>query len=216
MPDPAGRMSQSVRFKTSIQTKRNIKKSEMPTIYWIFLLPVPVDGQFSSGKSKSHTGLWKHRDFLCSQSACPFNRETKKKVIGGVVARSIGYPWPSPPFFNGGTLLFLVPCPVSENWVRVLHTLSQTLSGCLTQTSNECECYLNGYFQSINFFWNYCGIESQLPRNIALPSRCFYIMILECPQRPQSVMEFVKECQYSVWMEITEISTRSDSSGARA
>lgn len=40
-------------------------------------------------------------------------------------------------------------------------------------------------------------------------------MILECPQRPQSVMEFVqivKKCQYSVSMEITEISTRSDSS----
>ena len=44
-------------------------------------------------------------------------------------------------------------------------------------------------------------------------------MILECPQRTQSVMEFVlilKECQFSVSMETTEISTRSDSSGSRA
>ena len=96
-------------------------------------------------------------------------RETKKKVIGGVVARSIGYRWPSPPFFDGGSLPFLLFS------LRVLHTLSQTLSGCLTHfTVHECECYQNGYFQAINFFWNYCGTELQLPRNIApAVSRCF-------------------------------------------
>lgn len=108
----------------------------------------------------------------------PLYRETKKKVIGGIVAGSIGYQWPSHPFFEGGTLPFVVPVRILDytNWVRVVHTLSQTLSRYLTHfTVHECECYLecylNGYFQAINLFWNYYGTELQLPRNIALPFR---------------------------------------------
>ena len=147
----------------------------MPTIYWIFLLPVPAGRTvFFRKVEKSY---WSVKTLWLSLLAecMSLYRETKKKVIGVIIARSIGYQWPSPPFFNGGTLLFLVPCPVSENWVRVLHTLSQTLRGCLTHfTVHECECYQNGYFQAINFFWNYCGTELQLPRNIApAVSRCF-------------------------------------------
>ena len=108
MPDPAGRMSQSVRFKTSIRTKRNIKKSEMSTIYWIFLLPVPVRRTvFFRKVEKSYWSvktLWLSLLVECMS----LYRETKKKVIGGVVARSIGYRWPSPPFFDGGSLPFLL------------------------------------------------------------------------------------------------------------
>ena len=127
MPDPAGRMSQSVRFKTSIRTKRNIKKSEMPTIYWIFLLPVPVRRTvFFRKVEKSY---WSVKTLWLSLLAecMSLYRETKKKVIGGInVARSIGYQWLSPPFFDEGALPFLVPD--YTNWVWVPHTLSQTLS----------------------------------------------------------------------------------------
>ena len=116
MPDPAGRMSQSVRFKTSIRTKRNIKKSEMSTIYWIFLLPVPVRRTvFFRKVEKSYWSvktLWLSLLVECMS----LYRETKKKVIGGVVARSIGYRWPPLPSLMGDPFhFFSSPSPTSSS-----------------------------------------------------------------------------------------------------
>ena len=93
----------------------------MPTINWIYLYQFLWTDSFHSGKSKSHTGLWNTVTLISLLAECmSLYRETKKKVIGGVVARSIGYQWPSPPFFAGGTLPFLVPCP--NTWLHKLGT----------------------------------------------------------------------------------------------
>ena len=82
----------------------------MSTIYWIFLLPVPVRRTvFFRKVEKSY---WSVKTLWLSLLAecMSLYRETKKEVIGGVVAnaRSIGYRWHSPPFFDGGSLPFLL------------------------------------------------------------------------------------------------------------
>ena len=108
MPDPAGRMSQSLRFKTSIQTKRNIKKIRNADNLLNF--------SFTSfcGRTvffrKVEKSYWSVKTLWLSLLAecMSLYRETKKKVLGAIVARSIGYRWPSPPFFDGGSLPFLL------------------------------------------------------------------------------------------------------------
>ena len=96
-------MSQSVHFtcKTSIQTKRNIKNHKCRQYLLNLFLPVPVDGQFSSAKSKSHTGLWKHRNFLCSQSACPFIGRRRRKWLGALSLDQYGTSDPPLPSLMG-------------------------------------------------------------------------------------------------------------------
>lgn len=100
MPDSAGRMSQSVCFKTSIQTKRNIKNHKCQQfIEFIFTS--------SSGRTvffrKVEKSCWSVKTpWLSLLAECmSLYRETKKKVIGGIIARSIGYHWPSPPSLMG-------------------------------------------------------------------------------------------------------------------
>ena len=160
MPDPTGRMSQSVCFKTSIQTKRNRNK-ETNTDNLLNLLAS------SCGRTvffrKVENSYWSVKTpWLSLLAECmSLYRETKKKVIGGIVAISIGYQWPSPPFNNGGTQPFLVPVVLgtilgtsSSHFVPDSQQMPDTFYCSRAFTSAPPEWYVNGYFQAINFFWN--------------------------------------------------------------
>lgn len=88
----------------------------MPTIYWIYLYISCGRTVFFRKVEKSYWSV--KTPWLSLPAECmSLYRETKKKVIGGIVARSMGYQWPSPPFFGGATLPFLVH-------VRILGTSS--------------------------------------------------------------------------------------------
>lgn len=113
MPDPAGRMSQYVCFKTSIQTKRNIKNQKCQQLIEFIYTSSCGRTVFFRKVEKSYWSV--KTPWLSLLAECmSLYRETKKKVIGGVVARSIGYRWPSPPFFDGGSLPFLLPTSSSH------------------------------------------------------------------------------------------------------